>query len=135
MRQLKRGDTVTLAGKWFAQSTVTLFLDNIVVGSATVNPDGSFTTTITVPVSSTGQHTITANDGISGVTVTVTREQIQTNSGTQQTNTPTPTPTIHPTTTATPSPTIPEYSITTIILLFILLTASMLVAIKLKRRN
>lgn len=132
---LQRGDTVTLAGKWFRPGTVTLFLDTIVIGTATVNPDGSFTTAITVPVSSTGQHTITANDGTSGVTVSVTRQQTQTqtNSGTQKTNTPTPT--IHPTPTTTPSPTIPEYSNTTIILLLSLLTTSMLVTIKLKRQT
>ena len=89
------GDTITISGSGFAaNSTVTFYLDSTVIDNASTNAYGTFgSTTLTVPGSSRGSHTIKAQDfssnyatapftvaqkitispasGVSGTTVTV----------------------------------------------------------------
>jgi hypothetical protein len=89
------GDTVTINGTGFAASSgVTIYFDDVSVGNATTNANGSFTnSTFVIPPSSRGSHTIkaqdaggnyatipftvahkitiTPNSGVSGTTVTV----------------------------------------------------------------
>jgi hypothetical protein len=134
---VQNSEPIAVAGKWFAPGIATLFWDNIMLDTATINQDGAFTAIVTVPTTSVGQHTLTVDDGTSNVRVTVTRQQTASNTdtGVKSTVTPKPTTTATASPTATPAPTIPEYSSQTILALFILLTASLLTTIKLKNAN
>ncbi len=61
------GDTVTVNGTAFAaSSSVTIYFDSTSVGTATTNANGSFpNTTLTIPSTSWGSHTIKAQDASS----------------------------------------------------------------------
>ncbi|HSV49211.1 MAG TPA: C1 family peptidase [Candidatus Acidoferrales bacterium] len=134
---VRNGETIAIAGKWFAPGTATIFWDNLALDTATINQDGAFTTTVTIPVTSVGQHTLTVDDGTSNVRVTVTRQQTTSNTdtGAKRTITPTPTTTATASPSATPAPTIPEYNSQAILVLLILLTTSLLLTIKIKTRT
>jgi len=83
------GDTVTVNGTCYAAgSTVTIYYDDVSVGTATVNSSGAFTKEITIPESTCGAHiikvgtveetftveavmTIDITEGIAGTEVTI----------------------------------------------------------------
>ena len=125
--QVKSGESITVAGKWFAPGTVTIFWDNTALSTATVDQADSFSTSITVPASSVGQHTLTANDGTSNATVTLTYQ------ATSSTPTPKPQSTATPTPTASPVPNIPEYNTPLFLTLLAILTASAMVILKTRK--
>ncbi|HEY9760075.1 MAG TPA: hypothetical protein V6C97_33270 [Oculatellaceae cyanobacterium] len=131
--KLQNGATFTVAGKWFAPGTITLLWDNLVLGTATADQNGTFNTAVTVPTSSSGQHTLKANDGSTTVAVTVTIEETTSNTSPSATPTPKPTATTHPTATPTPAPTISEYTNQTLLILIVLLTASLLTVTKIRK--
>jgi hypothetical protein len=57
------GQSVTVSGTGFAVSTiVTVTFDNVPVSTATTTATGTFTTTVTVPESYRGSHTVKATD-------------------------------------------------------------------------
>ena len=71
------GGTVTVSGTGFdANSTVTLTLDGVVIGTATTNAAGAFSTTVTIPSGlAAGYYTIIATDSLgrtSSITIYVT---------------------------------------------------------------
>ena len=70
------GDEVTVTGVDFgASATVTLYFDNVSVGTVAAGPDGSLSGSLTIPASTTGSHTIKAEDGIGrSATTTITVE-------------------------------------------------------------
>ncbi len=127
--QVKSGESIAIGGKWFAPGTVTLLWDNTAMGTATVNQAGSFSTTVTVPASSVGQHTLTANDGTSNVAVRLTYQAtpISPTLEPKSTTASTPTPT------ASPVPNIPEYNTPLFLLLLGALTASAMVMLKTRK--
>jgi hypothetical protein len=69
------GDALSLVGNWFNPrvGTATLLWDNQSLGSTAIDATGSFSTTITVPATSTGQHTLTINDSSANFCVSLTR--------------------------------------------------------------
>jgi hypothetical protein len=127
--RVKSGESLAVAGKWFAPGTVTLLWDNIALGTANVNQAGFFSTTVTVPASSVGQHTLTANNGNSNVAVTLTYQAtpISSTAEPKSTTAPTPTPT------ASPVPNIPEYNTPLFLLILAVLTASAMVMLKTRK--
>ena len=56
------GGDLILAGKWFNPGTVTILWDNETIGTATVDEEGFFNTTVTVPVTLPGFHNVTVRD-------------------------------------------------------------------------
>ena len=67
------GENLPLSGKCFQPGTASLLWDSIIIGAATVNADGQFSVTVSVPQSEAGQHTLTINDGAVAFAVTITR--------------------------------------------------------------
>lgn len=76
---VQNGQLLTLAGKWFSPSAATILWDNLNVGTSTIDQAGFFNTTVTVPTTTAGQHTLTISDGASNVSATVTRLPTVTN--------------------------------------------------------
>lgn len=70
------GDKVTISGTGFkSNSDITItYTSEPVVFHTTSEADGSFTYTLTVPPSEAGEHTITASDGTSSMSVTFVME-------------------------------------------------------------
>jgi hypothetical protein len=59
----KVGDSITVVGSSFgAGATATLYFDNVSQGTVLIGIDGSFTTNIDIPASTTGVHTIGVED-------------------------------------------------------------------------
>lgn len=70
---VQNGQTLVVTGQWFKQGTAAIYWDSLNVANSTINSDGFFNATVTVPATTAGQHTITASDGAVNLTVTVTR--------------------------------------------------------------
>jgi hypothetical protein len=60
---VQSGNVLPIAGRWFIPGSATLFWDDTVAGTATIDVLGTFTTTLTVPATTTGQHTVTISNG------------------------------------------------------------------------
>lgn len=131
---VQRGQLLIVAGKWFCPGNGTLLWDNLTnLGSVAIAPSGEFNTTIKVPYTTAGKHTLVINDGNSDFSVTLTVTVPQPAS----TSTPTPAPTKAPSTpsptpspSASPSPTIPEFSAPAILVLFGLVTLPFILVLK-----
>lgn len=121
---LQRGETFTVTGRWFKPGTVALLWESNELGTAVVDQNGGFTTSVTVPVSSVGQHTLTVDDGISNVKVTVT---YQSTSANPNDNTETPTPSPKPSASPSVTPAIPEFDDFGVYVLVVMLIVSALV--------
>jgi hypothetical protein len=68
------GQSIAVSGNWFNPGTASLLWDDTVnVGSATINGDGYFNTTLVVPITTAGQHRLTINDGSNNFCVNLTR--------------------------------------------------------------
>jgi hypothetical protein len=76
---LQTGDTVTLRGRWFTQGPALLMWDEISLGNLIIDESGQFNTTITVPTTSAGQHTLTISDAATIFCVNLTREPMVAN--------------------------------------------------------
>jgi hypothetical protein len=71
---VQNGQSVTVAGEYFCPGTASLFWDDTEsLGTAPVDEAGSFNTTIIVPNTTAGQHTLTINDGSANFCVNITR--------------------------------------------------------------
>jgi hypothetical protein len=55
--------TLRIAGNYFHPGTVDIFLDATHIGTAAANQTGFFNTTVSIPISSIGDHNITLDDG------------------------------------------------------------------------
>jgi hypothetical protein len=68
---VRSGDTLPLSGVWFNPGNATLLWDNTYVGNAVIDQTGAFSTSVTVPTSTAGQHTLTVQDATTAFTVNV----------------------------------------------------------------
>ena len=71
---LRTGETVKFLGSWFTPGLASLKWDEISLGNLTIDETGQFNTTITVPTTSAGQHTLTIDDEATIFCVNLTRE-------------------------------------------------------------
>ncbi|NLF87353.1 C1 family peptidase [Candidatus Bathyarchaeota archaeon] len=69
----QNGQAFTVAGRWFKQGYATIHWDNLMIGNVTVDENGSFSASATVPTTAAGKHTVTVSDGAVNVTATITR--------------------------------------------------------------
>ncbi len=71
---VQNGNSVPFAGQWFVPGNISIFWDNT-PNLAVISTDasGSFNTTITVPTTLAGQHTLTLNDGAANFCLILTR--------------------------------------------------------------
>jgi hypothetical protein len=65
------GDTLPVSGVSFNPGNATLLWDNTALGTVPVDQTGKFGASITVPTSTSGQHTLTVNDSTTGLSVNV----------------------------------------------------------------
>jgi hypothetical protein len=65
------GANLTFSGVWFSPSNATLLWDNTTIGNLTINQTGAFSASITVPTSTSGQHTLTVQDATTRCSVYV----------------------------------------------------------------
>jgi hypothetical protein len=71
---VQNNQSIAVVGTSFSPGNVSLLWDSIVnLGTATTDPTGFVNTTVLVPNTSAGEHTLTINDGISNFSVTLTR--------------------------------------------------------------
>ena len=73
------GETVTVAGTAFAPNTaLTLIMEStpVVIGHATTNSAGAFSTQVTIPANASGSHTITVQGDTSGCPVQAIQVQV-----------------------------------------------------------
>lgn len=71
---VQNGQSIVLAGQWFSPGAVYLLWDyTINLGTATIDGTGFFNTTVQVPTTNAGEHTITINDGAADFCVNLTR--------------------------------------------------------------
>jgi hypothetical protein len=68
---VRSGDVLSLSGVWFSPGNATLLWDNIYLGSAVIDQTGAFSTSVTVPTSTAGQHTLTVQDATTAFIVNV----------------------------------------------------------------
>ncbi len=63
---VQNGQSIAVAGEWFTPGTASLLWDGTTsLGTAIINGTGFFNTTVHVPTTTAGQHTLTINDGTS----------------------------------------------------------------------
>jgi hypothetical protein len=68
------GDILPFKGEWFSPGNITMLWDNATsLGSFSIDKNGFFDATLKVPTTAVGQHTISANDGVSNFCLTLTR--------------------------------------------------------------
>ncbi|MCW3999308.1 MAG: hypothetical protein NWE93_03620 [Candidatus Bathyarchaeota archaeon] len=65
--------SIDVSGAWFTPGSVTLLWDSAVIGTATVDQTGCFSTSVTVPSTAAGKHLLWVSDGASNVSAAVTR--------------------------------------------------------------
>jgi hypothetical protein len=65
------GDLLPLSGVWFSPGNASLLWDNTYLGNTVINQTGAFSTSITVPASAAGQHTLTVQDATTTISVNV----------------------------------------------------------------
>ena len=71
---VQNGDSVPVSGEWFSPGNISLFWDNTTnLGTVSTDNNGFFNTTVTVPTTSAGQHTLTINDGAANFCLNLTR--------------------------------------------------------------
>jgi hypothetical protein len=70
---VQNGQTLRVAGEWFSPGAAVVLWDGQSIGASTVDEVGFFNTSVTVPSTTAGQHTLTVADDYSNVTVMVTR--------------------------------------------------------------
>ncbi len=77
---VENGQSIVIAGKWFSPGIASLLWNgNVSLGTTTVEANGNFNATITVPTTTAGQHSIVVNDGASNFCVNITRLPTVTN--------------------------------------------------------
>jgi hypothetical protein len=77
---VQNGDSVPLSGYWFIPENIMVLWDNITsLGTITTDNTGFFNTTLTVPTTPAGQHTLTLNDGGANFCLSITRLPTVTN--------------------------------------------------------
>ena len=80
---VQNNQSLIVAGNWFnptADGIASLFLDGAKsLGTAIIDSTGQFNTTIQVPPTSAGQHTLTINDGAANFCINITRLPAVTN--------------------------------------------------------
>lgn len=71
---LKNGDLVPILGQWFNPGSLSLIWDNkTILGTISIDINGSFNGTFQVPTTTAGQHVLTINDGLISFFVCITR--------------------------------------------------------------
>jgi hypothetical protein len=60
-----------ISGVWFSPGNASLLWDNIYLGNAVIDQTGAFSTSVTMPTSTAGQHTLTIQDSTTAFTVNV----------------------------------------------------------------
>ncbi len=70
---IQNGDALTIGGRWFSPGTATLLWDNTNISTTTIDGAGQFNTSIIVPASSVGQHTLTIRDSATNFCVNISR--------------------------------------------------------------
>ena len=98
------GDLLTIAGSWFTTEDAIILWDGTYLDTATVDSNGYFSNTVTVPTAEAGEHTLTVENGNAQFMVTVTVSPTPSEQDKPPTATPTPSPSPSPTPSPTPSP-------------------------------
>jgi hypothetical protein len=98
------GDLLTIAGSWFTTEDAVILWDGTYWDSTTVDSNGYFSKTVTVPTAEAGEHILTVENGNTQFTVTVTISSTPSEQDEPPTATPTPSPSPSPTPSPTPSP-------------------------------
>jgi hypothetical protein len=70
---IQNGDSMPISGQWFIPGNIVALWDNTSLGTITTENTGFFNTTLTMPTTSAGQHTITLNDGATNFCLNITR--------------------------------------------------------------
>lgn len=123
------GGSLLISGNWFHPGVVYIRFDGVavvgtvtsdewrnaqIIGTTTTTPTGSFSTTVTIPTASGGDHYIAIEDSQTRVTnkITIIGPPVATPTPTPApTPTSSPNPTSSPTPTSTPSPLLPTPTI------------------------
>ena len=71
---VQNGDTIPFSGQWFSPGDLSLMWDNTTnLGAISPDNTGFFNTTIIIPTTTAGQHTLTLNDGTTNFCLNLTR--------------------------------------------------------------
>ncbi len=71
---VQNNQSISVAGEWFSPGNVSLLWDGTTnLGNDSTDENGFFNTTVQVPITSAGQHTLTLNDGTSSFCANITR--------------------------------------------------------------
>ena len=77
---VQNGEEITFSGKWFSPGNLSLLWDNAVsLNTISTDNDGFFNTTVIVPTTPAGQHTLTVKDRASNFCLNLTRLPIVAN--------------------------------------------------------
>jgi hypothetical protein len=77
---VQNGDSVPLSGYWFIPGNITVLWDNTTsLGTIATDNTGFFNTTLTVPPTPAGPHTLKLNDGATNFCINITRLPTVTN--------------------------------------------------------
>jgi hypothetical protein len=77
---VQNGDLVPFSGQWFIPGNISVLWDNTTnLGAIATDNTGFFNTTLTVPTTPAGQHTLTLNDGAANFCLNITRLPTVTN--------------------------------------------------------
>lgn len=111
---VKPGNSLLISGRWFHPGIVYIKFDGVnvvgtvtgdewrnaqVIGSTTASSTGSFSTTVTIPTASGGEHYLSIEDSQTRVIT-----KVNVSAAVIPTSTPTPAPTANPTANPTPTP-------------------------------
>lgn len=75
----QNGNSLTLSGKWFTPSNVTLLWDSKTLGNITVDQTSTFSTNIISPTTTAGYHTLTIQDNTYNFTINIATQPTLTN--------------------------------------------------------
>ena len=132
--QVYVNESLIIVGNYFHPPAVIIYFDNTAIGTAQTNSSGFFNTTVRVPITSMGTHTITLEDAVNQTSTVTTTTTITTMIPTTTTSTITTTTT---TTTSTTTPSGPESNllIPAVIVVFIVIVAAAAILLLRSRRK
>jgi hypothetical protein len=130
--QVYVNESLIIAGNYFHPPAVTIYFDNAAIGTAQTNSSGFFNTTVRVPITSMGTHTITLEDALNQTSTVTTTSTITTTTTTTSTITTTTTTT---STTTTPSGLESNLLMPAVIVVFIVIVAAAAILVLRSRRK
>jgi hypothetical protein len=98
------GNLLTVSGEWFTIGDAVILWDGSYLDTATIDSNGYFSETVTVPTADAGAHTITISNGNAQFIVTLTVSPTPSEPDEQPTTNPTPSPSPSPSPLPNPSP-------------------------------